>query len=256
MDADVIVIGAGMAGLAAARTLAERGVRVVVLEARERVGGRVFSRVVEGGQAVELGAEFVHGRPPELWALIDEAGVETINLKLNAAKALDQPDGAPPLQGLTAQVSTDLKNLSYATFTADSAGVDAAVNNERITLKRFELKRSENSVSASGTYSVPEPGKPAPPLDVDFSINAPRLESFGVGKDGNVLGGHLGGDLGAHLAGHRDLALHQRDLPGGVDERARPRGRHVRRQRRDDLRQLQPQLGDALFGRAHGVPPR
>jgi monoamine oxidase len=75
-EAEVVVIGAGMAGLAAARALAERGVRVTVLEARERVGGRVFSRHADGA-TVELGAEFVHGRPPELWALIDEAGVET-----------------------------------------------------------------------------------------------------------------------------------------------------------------------------------
>ena len=74
-DADVIVLGAGMAGLAAARVLAERGRRVLVLEARDRVGGRLLSRTVEGGQVVELGAEFVHGRPPELWSLIEEAGV-------------------------------------------------------------------------------------------------------------------------------------------------------------------------------------
>jgi monoamine oxidase len=76
-DADVIVVGAGIAGLTAARALAERGQRVLVLEARQRVGGRVFSRTIEGGQTVELGAEFVHGRPPELWALIEEAGAET-----------------------------------------------------------------------------------------------------------------------------------------------------------------------------------
>jgi monoamine oxidase len=75
-DAEVIVIGAGMAGLAAARALAERGISVLILEARERVGGRVFSKQVDGA-TVELGAEFVHGRAPELWALIDEAGVET-----------------------------------------------------------------------------------------------------------------------------------------------------------------------------------
>ena len=73
---DVLILGAGMAGLAAARALAERGVRVRVLEAQERVGGRVSSRTVDGA-TVELGAEFVHGRPAELWALIEEAGVET-----------------------------------------------------------------------------------------------------------------------------------------------------------------------------------
>jgi len=75
---DVLVLGAGMAGLAAARALAERGVGVTVLEAKDRVGGRVLSRVAEGGGVVELGAEFVHGRAPELWALIDECGAETI----------------------------------------------------------------------------------------------------------------------------------------------------------------------------------
>jgi monoamine oxidase len=77
-DVEVIVLGAGMAGLAAARALGERGVRVVVLEAQQRVGGRILSQSVEGGAVVELGAEFVHGRPPELWALIDQAGVKTV----------------------------------------------------------------------------------------------------------------------------------------------------------------------------------
>ena len=73
---DVIVIGAGMAGLAAARRLAEAGLSVLVLEATERVGGRI--RTVRDGEiVVELGAEFVHGRPAELWALIDEAGLAT-----------------------------------------------------------------------------------------------------------------------------------------------------------------------------------
>jgi monoamine oxidase len=76
-EVDVVVLGAGMAGLTAARALAERGVRVVVLEARERVGGRVWTRGGEGGGSVEMGAEFVHGRAPELWALMEECGVVT-----------------------------------------------------------------------------------------------------------------------------------------------------------------------------------
>jgi monoamine oxidase len=75
---DVLVLGAGMAGLTAARALAERGVRVTVLEASDRVGGRVLSLRVEGGGVVELGAEFVHGRAPELWALITEANAKTV----------------------------------------------------------------------------------------------------------------------------------------------------------------------------------
>lgn len=77
-DIDVIILGAGMAGLVAARTLAERGLRVCVLEAKQRVGGRVMSQKVDGGGTVELGAEFVHGRAPELWALIGEVGAKTV----------------------------------------------------------------------------------------------------------------------------------------------------------------------------------
>jgi monoamine oxidase len=73
---DVVVIGAGMAGLTTARALAEAGLRVLVLEAQERIGGRILTQHV-AGEAIELGAEFIHGRPPELWALIDEAGLET-----------------------------------------------------------------------------------------------------------------------------------------------------------------------------------
>jgi monoamine oxidase len=73
---DVIVVGAGMAGLTTARSLAEAGLKVLVVEANDRIGGRILTRHV-GDDAIELGAEFIHGRPPELWALIKEAGLET-----------------------------------------------------------------------------------------------------------------------------------------------------------------------------------
>jgi monoamine oxidase len=73
---DVVVIGAGMAGLTAARALAEAGLKVLVVEAQDRIGGRIWTRHI-GDEVIELGAEFIHGRPPELWALIDEAGLET-----------------------------------------------------------------------------------------------------------------------------------------------------------------------------------
>src|SRR6185437_8706347 len=65
-----------MAGLTAARSLAEAGRRVTVLEAAPRIGGRIFT-MRAGEEIIELGAEFIHGKPPELWSLIKEAGLET-----------------------------------------------------------------------------------------------------------------------------------------------------------------------------------
>jgi monoamine oxidase len=55
----IAVVGAGLAGLAAAESLVQAGRDVVVLEARNRVGGRVWSRTLPGGQVVEMGAEFI-----------------------------------------------------------------------------------------------------------------------------------------------------------------------------------------------------
>jgi phytoene dehydrogenase-like protein len=76
-SADVIVIGGGIAGLGAARELARSGLRVVLLEARDRLGGRISTLKARGARhAVELGAEFVHGGNPELRALFRRAGVK------------------------------------------------------------------------------------------------------------------------------------------------------------------------------------
>jgi monoamine oxidase len=68
------VLGAGIAGLAAAEHLAAAGRKVVILEGRDRIGGRIHTLHPPAlRHPVELGAEFVHGRPPELRALIRAA---------------------------------------------------------------------------------------------------------------------------------------------------------------------------------------
>src|SRR5438046_1825291 len=74
----VIVIGAGASGLAAARALSKRGRQVVVLEARERIGGRIHTSTTDGfSEPVEFGAEFIHGDLPHTFQLVKEVGAAT-----------------------------------------------------------------------------------------------------------------------------------------------------------------------------------
>ncbi len=71
LDLDAVIIGAGVAGLAALRELDRAGCRVLCVEARDRIGGRIFTvNDPLSPLPIELGAEFIHGRPPDIWDLI------------------------------------------------------------------------------------------------------------------------------------------------------------------------------------------
>ena len=76
-SADVLVVGAGLAGLTAARDLMAAGRSVLVLEARDRVGGRVVNRDIGGGKIVEMGGQYVGPTQDRLLALAAELGVAT-----------------------------------------------------------------------------------------------------------------------------------------------------------------------------------
>ena len=75
IETDAVVVGAGVAGLAAARSLVRGGRSVVVLEARDRVGGRLWNTEI-GGEANELGGEWVAPYHSRLHELLPELGVE------------------------------------------------------------------------------------------------------------------------------------------------------------------------------------
>ena len=75
-ECDVVVIGAGAAGLMATAQLSRNSRHVVCLEAADRAGGRILTiHDPLSPLAIELGAEFVHGRPPEIWELIRSANL-------------------------------------------------------------------------------------------------------------------------------------------------------------------------------------
>ena len=94
----VVVIGAGAAGLAAARALYEAGVDVEVVEARDRIGGRIFTITdSQTPHPIELGAEFIHGQAPELQQLLDDAALAAADVC--GTRWTATPRGLRPLEG-------------------------------------------------------------------------------------------------------------------------------------------------------------
>lgn len=97
--ADVAIVGAGFAGLTAARRLHEGGAKVIVLEARDRVGGRAHNLAIGGGEITELGATFIGPTQDRIAALAQEVGVGTFptydtgnNIYLSGSSRLEFSD--------------------------------------------------------------------------------------------------------------------------------------------------------------------
>jgi len=145
---DVVVVGGGIAGLGCARRLTEAGLTVTLVEARDRLGGRVYTRHVPGAPLpVELGAEFIHGSPPELLALCAEAGVTPASAAGQRWRAT--PQGLRPSPWYEDDVGDVLDALdahrapdrSFADFLAEWArahpGRDASVRRARGFVEGF-----------------------------------------------------------------------------------------------------------------------
>ncbi len=111
---DVVVVGAGAAGLTAYRELSRAGFRVLCLEARERIGGRLLTvHDPLSPVPIELGAEFVHGRPAEIWEVARQAGLRIYDC---AEKALrirgGKPDGGLPSWELVDEVLDEMQRTA------------------------------------------------------------------------------------------------------------------------------------------------
>jgi monoamine oxidase len=81
VDIDVAIVGAGAAGLAALQVLDRAGCKVLCLEARDRIGGRILTlHDPLSPIPIELGAEFLHGRPPEMWRFVESGSLAAYDI--------------------------------------------------------------------------------------------------------------------------------------------------------------------------------
>lgn len=129
---DVAVIGAGLAGLTAAQHLLDAGKSVIVLEARNRVGGKVYNQPLKNGGVTEVGAEFVGPTQDAVLALIKELGLETFDT-YNQGKSVFWRNNtrtayaADPQLGVIPPVGEDAL-IQIATTQAELDGWAATIN--------------------------------------------------------------------------------------------------------------------------------
>jgi monoamine oxidase len=174
LSADVVILGAGIAGLAAARNLSAAGLNVILLEARDRVGGRILTvRDPSTDLPIELGAEFVHGRPPELLDLINEAGLTLFERegefvcfedgKLGDCsffhEAIQVLDDLPPSPDMTFAEYLDIKHLPehlaarVTSYVEGFNAADAAVIGTAALLKQ---QQAEEAINGDCSFRVLE----------------------------------------------------------------------------------------------------
>lgn len=162
MDADVLVLGAGVAGLKAARDLRFAGRRVVVLEARDRVGGRVWTDRSFASHPVEFGAEFVHGDRADTWDLVraldlearrwpkeDESlvrGEDGVLRTMRAARALD-----PAFDATRAMALADVPAGRYEDLDAHLARLGWSADQRRFVRRAFANAAGDDPHHLSAT---------------------------------------------------------------------------------------------------------
>jgi monoamine oxidase len=120
IDADVCVVGAGYAGLTAARRLTQAGRSVAVLEARDRVGGRIWTYQLPDGSPVDRGGAWLAPKHDAIFGLAREMGVPTYKTWVKGAHLLVHGDRTRRYTGLVPKISP----LAMATIVRAQLKID------------------------------------------------------------------------------------------------------------------------------------
>lgn len=221
---DVVVVGGGVAGLAAAGRLVAADRSVILLEARSRLGGRVHTVIdPSSGHAVELGAEFIQGNPKELLGIVRHAGLELLEIEEWHRRS---HDGDPqPLPDVVTLVSRLLEGAEpeHDVPVADILRAQRA----RFTAGEIEVMTS---------YLQGFHGADLERFGSDALRENQAAEEADDGQMYRIAGGY--GQLVSHLAAPLDSSLaevrtgtvvtHLHWFPGTVDVEARSVGSHLR----------------------------
>lgn len=167
---DVVVIGAGVAGLAAGRALHERGIDVTLVEARERIGGRIVTVRTEDMHApVELGAEFVHGSAPEVSHIAEGAGLRVVDVagqryETHGDDFRPMHDYWERLDRVMGRLQSRARDRSFATFLRRAPG-GKALASDRTLARRYVEGFHAADITRISENALADGGSPGDDLD-------------------------------------------------------------------------------------------
>ena len=238
-DCDVVVVGAGMSGLTAARALADAGKRVLVVEARDRVGGRTLSKTLSNGVIVDLGGQWVAPTQHRVLKLVSELGLgifktfdtgaslalrdgvvtryEGVLPKIDAETAADIRQGMEKIGALAASIPLDAPWTHPEAAELDQLTYAAWIEKNLTT----ELGRWTFKLQAPSVFSVD--ASELSVLHVAFYYGAaggPDMitSTSGGGQDSRFRGGHA---KSGHRLGRGNVGLKPREAAVQTPTRGR-----------------------------------
>lgn len=198
---DAIVVGAGLAGLSAARVLTGHGLAVTVLEARDRVGGRVWSRRLDNGETVEMGGEWIAQGQTSAFTLASELGLDLLETGLDFSRR-DPTGGIPIEPAAHDQLDRELVELSRRGDDLESISAEHLLGRLGHTGPALEVLRSRLTGTAGD--------------DLSHVAAAEIGEEFGIGGSGRYFRVAGGNDLLARTMA-ADLDVRFDHAATGVD---------------------------------------